>query len=150
MLTEDFVTSVTARGPQIGPIPSSRVTPVHQEFLFLQEFSFLEENLPWKSSEPKERLWREPLVSPRRSSVGTPGDAHPECPTTFQRLPPRSRGTSRSKGGPGISTATSHTHFSTSNPLEQTTADSTKAGNDPWIIYISQKQGTIPGYFTFP
>lgn len=73
------------------------------------------------------------------------GGSHriPEDPTRFQNLPPDSRnshlpgGSSQSKGLPGISPATFHTRFSTSNPREQTTANSLKTGNDPWIFHIS-------------
>lgn len=99
--------------------------------------------MPWKGLEPMERLQREALVSPHRCSVGTPGDSHPECPAGFQRLPPDSRGshqiprgTSWSKGGPGISTATFHTHFF---HLQSPGASHSHPAfpKHPWTFYIS-------------
>lgn len=102
MSTENFVTSVTAQGPgvpKIGAIPSSRITPVCQEFLFHQEFSFLEEPGAIR------KVWREswsPLVGARWGHLGmpipnVPPDSRgfhqiPGDPTGFQRLPLDPRG----------------------------------------------------------
>lgn len=147
MFTEDFVTSSPCDSSGSSR-PSNWLHSLFQSHP-RNSFSFRNSH-SWRRTFPG-RAWSPrkgsgestlcPLIGARWGHLGTP----------IPSVPPDSRGSnppgdsSRSKGGPGISTATFHTRFPTSNPLvqrqnlEQATANS-----------IFPMQGTIPGYFTLP